>query len=144
MESVSTGKARASGAALARPPADMAVITHAKALCSYVLQASQKSPKAFRFTFTTRLQNLSLDVVEQLFRANEVFVCRGDAAALARRAALQHEASTSLKMLVYVAEMAAAQGCLLMKQYEEISRRALDVGNLIGGWINSDRMRFAP
>jgi hypothetical protein len=127
-----------------RPPSDLAVITRAKALCSYVMQVTQKSPKAFRFTFTSRLQNLSLDVVEQLFRANEVFLRAGDAQSLARRSALQHEASTSLKMLVYVAEMAAAQGCLLLKQYEEVSKQAFEVGNLIGGWINSDKKRFGP
>ena len=126
-----------------RPASDLAVLVQAKALCAYVMQVTQKSPKAYRFTFVSRLQNLALDVVENLFRANEVFVCPGDTEALATRLGLQHEASTSLKMLVYVTEMAMTQGCVLMKQYEQVSRQAFDVGNLIGGWINSDRKRFA-
>lgn len=105
---------------------DLAVITRAKRLCSYVMTVTQKSPKAFRFTFVSRLQNLALDVVECLFRANETFVTAGDSAATSRRLELQHQASTSLKMLVYIAEMAAQQGCLLMKQYEQISAQALD------------------
>ena len=129
---------------MTHPPADLAVITRAKALCAYVMEATQKSPKAYRFTFTSRMQNLALDVVEQLFRANEVYVARGDADALSRRHAYQHEASVSLKMLVYVAEMALSQGALTMKQYEQVSRQAFDVGNLIGGWINSDKKRFSP
>lgn len=125
-----------------RPPSDLAVITKAKQLCLYVMQITEKSPKRFRFTFVSRMQNLALDVVENLFRANEVFVSKGDDAALARRFRLQHDASTSLKMLVYVAEMAASQGCILSRQYEQISIQAFDVGNLIGGWINSDKKRF--
>ena len=40
------------------------VITKAKELCSYVMTVTQKSPKHFRFTFVTRMQNLSLDVIE--------------------------------------------------------------------------------
>ena len=42
------------------------VITKAKELCSYVMTVTQKSPKHFRFTFVTRMQNLSLDVIENI------------------------------------------------------------------------------
>lgn len=124
-----------------RPPSDLAVITKTKQLCLYVMQVTEKSPKRFRFTFVSRMQNLALDVVEDLFRANETFVSKGDETALARRLELQHEASTSLKMLVYVAEMAMGQDCITGKQYEQISKQSFDVGNLIGGWINSDKKR---
>lgn len=126
------------------PSSDLAVIACAKQLCLYVMQVTEKSPKRFRFTFVTRLQNLSLDVVEQLFRANETFVAKGDLLTAAKRLDFQHRASTSLKMLVYMAEMAASQGCLLAKQYEQISRHAFDVGKLLGGWISSDKRRFEP
>ena len=43
---------------------ELIVITKAKELCSYVMTVTQKSPKHFRFTFVTRMQNLSLDVIE--------------------------------------------------------------------------------
>ena len=123
---------------------ELSVITRAKALCEYVMTATQKSPKAYRFTFVQRMQNLSLDVVECLFRANETFVGKGAApGAAAERLELQHRASTSLKMLTYVAEMAMRQGCLLMKQYEQISTLSLEVGSMIGAWIASDRKRFS-
>ena len=121
---------------------DLQVITKAKTLCEYVMTVTQKSPKVFRFTFTSRLQNLALDVVECLFRANETFVRSGDVQAAQERLALQHRASASLKLLVYVAEMAMKQGCLLMKQYEQISLQAVEVGTLLGAWINGDRRRF--
>ena len=49
---------------------ELTVITKAKDLCSYVMNVTQKSPKQFRFTFVTRLQNLALSAIENLFRAN--------------------------------------------------------------------------
>ena len=45
-------------------PSELIVITKARELCSYVMTVTQKSPKHFRFTFVTRMQNLSLDVIE--------------------------------------------------------------------------------
>lgn len=125
-----------------RPASELAVITRAKQLCSYVFTVTEKSPKRFRFSLVTRLQNLGLDVVEQLFRANETFVAPGDIDAAKARLKLQHRASTSLKMMLYVSEMAQEQGCLTMKQYEQIAGQGFEIGNMIGGWINSDKKRF--
>ena len=51
---------------------ELMVITKAKELCSYVLIISDKSPKKFRFTLSSRLQNYSISIVEQLLYANEV------------------------------------------------------------------------
>ena len=51
---------------------ELTVITKAKELCSYVLTISNKSPKKFRFTLSSRLQNYSISIVEQLLYANEV------------------------------------------------------------------------
>ena len=53
---------------------ELVVITRAKDLCSYVMTITQKSPKQFRYTFVSRLQNLSLSAIENLFRANDVYV----------------------------------------------------------------------
>lgn len=57
-----------------RKQSELSVITKAKNLCSYVMVITQKSPKHFRYTFVTRLQNLALNVVEKLIRANDIFV----------------------------------------------------------------------
>ena len=59
-----------------RKQSELTVITKAKDLCSYVMTVTQKSPKQFRFTFVTRLQNLALSAIENLFRANDVFVSK--------------------------------------------------------------------
>jgi hypothetical protein len=93
---------------------EMMVILKAKELCSYIMTVTMKSPKQFRFTFVTRLQNLALDVVEKLYYANEIFIGSPPfpphsasymGGASERRLSLQHEALTTLKLIVFVAEM---------------------------------------
>ena len=48
---------------------ELTVITRAKELCAYIMTVTQKSPKHFRFTFVSKLQNLSLSIIERLYRA---------------------------------------------------------------------------
>lgn len=109
---------------------ELAVITKAKDLCSYVTTVTQKSPKQFRFTFTSRLQNLSLDVIEALYRANDTFVTKENVSAREKRLEFQHQAMTNLKLLAYFSLLAREQNCILPKQYEQISRQSTDCQNL--------------
>ncbi|MBR1470603.1 MAG: four helix bundle protein [Lachnospiraceae bacterium] len=57
---------------------ELSVITKAKELCSYIMKVTDRSPKRFRFTLVSRLQNYALDVIENLIRANEIYVSAGD------------------------------------------------------------------
>ena len=102
-------------------PSELLVITKAKDLCSYVMTVTQKSPKQFRFTFVSRMQNLCLSVIENLYRANDVFALPGDQKAFSRRLNYQHEAATDLRILCYFSELAMTQQCIPPKQYEQIS-----------------------
>ena len=120
---------------------ELGVIAKAKELSGYILTVTAKSPKRFRFTLTSRLQNYALDVIESLYLANEVFVGKSEALK-GKRLALQHEALTKLKMLTYIAQLAMEQEGILYKQYQQISRLAYDCRNMLGAWINSDRRRF--
>lgn len=123
---------------------ELTVITKAKDLCSYVMTVTQKSPKQFRFTFVSRIQNLCLDVIENLYRANDTFVSKGDYSAWKVRLEFQHRAMTSLKILGYFSFLSMENGCILPKQFEQISRQSTDCRNLLGGWINSDKRRLRP
>ena len=123
---------------------ELTVITKAKDLCSYIMTVTQKSPKQFRFTFTSRMQNLSLDVIEFLYRANDTFVTKENASSREKRLEFQHQAMTDLKLLAYFSLLAREQNCILPKQYEQISRQSADCQNLLGAWINSDRRRLQP
>lgn len=77
---------------------DLTVITKAKELCSYIMTVTQKSPKHFRYTFVSRLQSLTLDVIENLYMANEIFVKKGDLNSMNQRLKYQREAMTKLKL----------------------------------------------
>lgn len=99
---------------------ELSVITKSKDLCSYVLTVTQKSPKHFRYTFVSRLQNLSLDILENLIRANDIFITKNDIVAQKERLKYQRDALTNLKLLGCVSMLAMEQNCILPKQYEEI------------------------
>ncbi len=86
-----------------RKQSELTVITKAKNLCSYVMNVTQKSPKHFRYTFVNKLQNLALSVIENLFRANDVYVSKQDIPAQKERFGFQRAAITDLKLLGYMA-----------------------------------------
>ena len=121
---------------------ELQVVTSAKNLCSYVLIATNKSPKTFRFTLVSRLQNLTLDIIENVYRANEIFVQSKNLQNMQKRLEFQHSALTDIKILAYMALLAREQGCILPKQYEQISKLASDCQYLLGAWIKSDKTYF--
>lgn len=102
-----------------------------------------KTPKQFCFTFVSRLQNLALSVIENLFRANDVYVSKSDISAQKERISYQRSAMTDLNLLDYIALLSMEQGCILPKQYEQISRQIFDCQNLLGAWMNSARKRLS-
>ena len=122
---------------------ELTVITKAKDLGRYILTVTEKSPKRFRFSLVSRMQNLVLDIIEQIYRANEIYVAEQTRTETqAKRLDLQHSALTSTKLLGYMALMAREQGAILPKQYEQITKQVSDCQNLLGAWINSDRKRM--
>lgn len=121
---------------------ELQVVTSAKNLCSYVLIATNKPPKTFRFTLVSRLQNLTLDIIENVYRANEIFVQSKNLQNMQKRLEFQHSALTDIKILAYMALLAREQGCILPKQYEQISKLASDCQYLLGAWIKSDKRYF--
>jgi len=121
---------------------ELIVVTKAKDLCSYVMTITQKSPKQFRFTFVSRMQNLALDAIECIYRANDIFIGPGcPPNSKTERQSYQHKALTNVKLLAYMAELSMTQGCILMKQYELISQKTTDVQRLLGAWLNGDKKR---
>lgn len=122
---------------------ELYVIVKAKDLVNYIFTITEKSPKKYRFTFISRLQNTALNIVEYIYRANMVFVKDGsDERRISVRKQYQKEAYVNLKVIDYMALMAREQGCILPKQYEQISMRAAEVTSLLIGWGKSDVNRY--
>ncbi|MDR2728734.1 MAG: four helix bundle protein [Chitinispirillales bacterium] len=121
---------------------ELTVIMKAKDLCTYIVNITQKSPKQFRFTFVARMQNLAMDIIEAIYRANEVFIGAGNPKNAEKRLDLQHNALTLLKLLAYFSEIAMIQNCILPKQYEQIAKLTVDCQRLVGAWINSEKKRL--
>lgn len=112
-------------------------------MCRYIFTVTEKSPKRFRFTLIGRVQNLALDIIEQTYKANEIYMGGPDkSGAYRERSELQRSALTRVKLLGYMSMLALEQGAILPKQYEQITKLVHDVQNLLGAWINSDRKRI--
>ena len=122
---------------------ELAVIVKAKDLGSYIFTVTDKSPKKFRFTLVTRLQNTCLDIIENLYYANSVYVKgKEDYAHIGKRNAYQKRAYVKVKMLLYFALIARENQCFLPKQYEQISTQAYEVNRMITAWARSDLRRY--
>ena len=121
---------------------DLVVITRAKDLVKYVVVVTAKSPKHFRHTIVARILNLAFDVVDNLYRANDIAVKKGDTSRMLRREDYQRKAMTNLKLLEYVSMLANEVECILTKQYIQISKKGAEVLALINNWIASDKRRF--
>lgn len=118
---------------------DLVVITVVKKLGAYVIAITEKSPKKFRGVFVNRMQNYCLDTIEYLLEAN--FIRLDSASNKEKREKFQKEAIVKLKLLGYVSMVAESSGCILTKQYKQISMQIAEAINLIASWKKSDDER---
>ena len=118
---------------------DLMVITVVKKLAAYTIAVTEKSPKKFRGVFVNRMQNYCLDTLECLLEAN--FTRMDAIEKKIKRAELQKEAIVKLKLLGYVS-MVENSGCILKKQYKQISIQLSEAINLTVAWKKSDDERW--
>ena len=121
---------------------ELQVITFAKNLCSYVMTITQKSPKQFRFSIVGRMQGYVLDIVEELYYANDIYVTPTGLSGWAQRQGHQQKAMATLKLLSWVAQVSMEQGAIQPKQYQQINEQCRNTQNLLGAWIISDQKRL--
>ena len=118
---------------------ELIVITKAKKLTAYVITITEKSPKKFRAVFINRMQNYSLDCIENLIEANSI---RMDSAKnKERRRECQRIAFLKLKLLGYISFLALENQCILKNQYQQISLQLSDCISLLVAWRKSDAER---
>ena len=105
-----------------------------------MIAVTEKSPKKFRGVFVNRMQNYCLDTLEYLLEAN--FIRMDSIENKKKREEYQKEAIVKLKLLGYIAMVAESSGCILKRQYKEITRQLAEGINLISAWKKSDDERF--
>ena len=86
------------------------------------------------------MQNYCLDTLEFLLEAN--FIRMDSQTNKTKREELQKEAIVKLKLLGYVAMVAENSGCILNRQYKQISMQLAEAINLIVAWKKSDDERW--
>lgn len=111
---------------------EMAVFTHAKKLSEYVFVITERSPKKFRWSIVSRLQNTSIDVIENLYRANYEHD-------VALRLKYQTGAAVSLNLLDFYAETAKTKQAISLRQMAILARGITERKKLLSGWIKSTK-----
>ena len=119
---------------------DLIVITVVKKLGAYTIAVTEKSPKKFRGVFVNRMQNYCIDTLEYLLEAN--FIRMDSQENKISREDFQKKAIVKLKLLGYVAMVAENSGCILKKQYKQISLQLSEAINLISAWKKSHDERW--
>lgn len=119
---------------------ELMVITVVKKLGAYTIAVTEKSPKKFRGVFVNRMQNYCLDTLECLLEANFIRLDSRENKML--REDFQKKAIIKLKLLGYVSMVAENSGCILKRQYKQISLQLSEAINLIAAWKKSDDERW--
>lgn len=119
---------------------ELMVITVIKKLFFYIALITEKSPKKYRVVFVNRMQNHVLDALEDLLKAN--FIRMNSLEKKQSRENFQQDAIVKLKMVGYISMIAENVGCILPKQYKQISLQTAETINLIAAWKKSDDARW--
>ena len=125
---------------IAEDSSDLIVITKTKKLGAYIVCITQKSPTRFRGVFVNRMINLCLDALQDMLHAN--FIRQDILENKNRREQYQSEAIIKLKILGYVVLLAENSGCILRKQYKQVSIQLGDAINLCAAWRKSDNDKW--
>ncbi len=122
---------------------ELGIMIKCRKLIEYIFTVTEKSPKKFRYTIVNRLQNGSLQIMEHLIRANEIYVKDNTQVNhYQKRLGYQQEAMVDIKVLGYMAMIAKEQECILPRQYEQIASQLYECKRMLGAWMISDKKRL--
>lgn len=91
-----------------------------------LLDCTLRFPKAVRFTFSQRIDNLALDILERLVEARY--------SPRPRRRLLLGEADARLGRLRVLLRLSCDRRYLARGAFEALSRRIDEAGRMLGGW----------
>lgn len=120
---------------MATKKSELFVVTKTKELTKYVFTVTEKSPKKFRYTLVSRMQNYCLDAVENILEANEIPL------ESPLRLQFQKKTGIALRKLGYFSMLCEDVHCILPVQAENISKLQAEALWALGKWIASDEKR---
>ena len=93
----------------------------------WILDITEKMPKSVRFSLSSRIANLALDVVEAIVAA--IYT--------KNRAHMLDRANLYIEKLRVLFGICHRRKYISMRQYAHISERLNEAGQMIGGWRKS-------
>ena len=122
---------------------ELSIMVKSRKLTEYIFTITEKSPKKFRFTITSRLQNVSISAMEHLIRANEIYVKeKTQTESYRKRLEYQREAMIDFKVLGYMAMIAREQECILPRQQEQIAKQVSECRKMLWAGMISYKKRL--
>lgn len=119
------------------------ILLEAKKLAGYTLQITSNEkhfPKRYRFTVTNKAQELSMDIVNNLVIANEIYP--NTRAELEARLLYQKKARAQCRALLTLVEIAAETFGVKAGTLEEWTKQTATLRGKITKWILTDKERF--
>jgi hypothetical protein len=107
---------------------DLTVIYKAQMLTKGIFLVTQNAPVKYRWSSVSKLQNISLQILQNLLMANEL------PANSARRQELQLQGIAQLRIIDTFFEIAREQNCMRKDQYEYLIKIVHDCLNLTRAW----------
>ena len=108
------------------PCTEMPIFTRTFDLLTWLLPATNKFPRAHRFTFTQRLLDAAFDLRERLEEANY-----RQGKERMERLARADEALDKVRMYL---RLAVRWEWLTGGQYQHVAEMVAEIGRLLGGW----------
>ena len=114
---------------------DMVVVTKAKELVRYIFQVTANSPKKIRFSFVSRIQSITLDLIENLYRAAEIPYNSRTQSSLEKKIYFLTEAKISIKLIEYFALLMLECGFFEIRHYKQIAQMGIRCETLLNAWL---------
>jgi hypothetical protein len=113
------------------PVNELTLFQHWEHTLGDLLDRTSNFPKSVRFTFSGRIDNLALDIIEALVSAR---YSKG-------RGKVEHlrEIDSKLTRLRVLLRVAHGRSFLDNRGYEHTSRRVDEAGRMVGGWLQQTR-----
>lgn len=110
---------------------DLPVFVRWYKFLGWLLDTTEKFPKRIRFTFSGRIDNLALDILEKIIAA----------AYTSDKAGLLKQANLELEKLRVLLRLCHERKYISVRSYEYAVKELYETGRMIGGWIRKMERR---